>query len=212
MDVVIPLKKQGEYNELKYALRGLQVYYPDTNVHLIGAKPDWFTGHHIEAEDDPDPVFKERNIYNKILLAFQHLDRFLFLNDDHHILAPVDYLHHRGTLAAHISTRNPNGSYTHTLRNTLAIGAVNDYDVHCPIWYEKQAFDKLAALDWNKPWGYGIKSAYCHLNGLHGTEYTDMKFYHEIGDIDGRLWFSTSNGCNLRKLVLMYPEKSIWEK
>lgn len=212
MDVAIPLKKQGEYNELRYALRGLQRFYPDANVYLIGTKPDWFIGNHIEADDNPDPMFKERNIYNKITKAFEYLPSFLFINDDHHILNQVNYLHHRGSLAAHISIRNPNGSYTYTLKNTVDIGAINDYDVHCPIWYERSQFEKLAALDWNKSWGYGIKSIYCHLNNLEGTYYEDKKFYHEIGDIEGRLWFSTANGCNLRKLILMYPEKSKWEK
>lgn len=210
--IVIPLRIQPQYEELRYCLRAIEKYHPEQEILLVGAKPDWGKMmYHISHYDNPNHERKAQNIYNKILLAFEFTDKLLFFNDDHIILSPVNYLHHKGPID--LSTRQSNGTYTALLRNTLKVfPGANDYDTHCPIYYEKEKFNKLSILDWDKPHGYGIKTSYVYLNKLQGEFYPDLKFRQTIGNIEGRLYFSTDDCTNLIPLKIIFPNKSRFEK
>ena len=210
--IVIPLIQKDNYEELRYCLRAINKYHPEESVLIIGGLPNWIKNIiHVKHGDYSQIEFKARSIYEKIVEAFKHCDEMLFFNDDHHILAAVDYLHHKGPMT--IEGRHPNGTYARLLLNTLnKFPGTMDYDTHCPIWYEKDAFKELSQLDWTKPYGYGIKTSYCNLNNINGTYYPDLKFKTTIGDIADRLYFSTSDDCNLSTLELLYPNKSKFEQ
>lgn len=205
--ILIPLIAQPSYEELRYCLGAIENHHPEQPVMIAGALSSWIKNVvHLPATDHPHHEFKARSIYLKIVEAFKYFDEFLFFNDDHIILAPVDYLHHKG--AIDLSNRQSNGTYTALLRNTLQqFPGANDYDTHCPIWYNKENFAKLAQLDWNRPHGYGIKTSYCYLNKLEGEYYPDLKFKITIGDINNRLYFSTGDNCNLSPLNKIYPNR-----
>lgn len=214
MTVAIPLKAQTNYNELRFALRSLCKYHPDCELLIIGPKlPDWIKGvSHIKFPDAQFHEWKSKNIYDKVVKAFDHADELIFMNDDHMLLAPVNYYHHKGKLVDHISKRNPIGTYTILLQNTYDVfGDVNDFDTHCPIIYKKTEFEKISSLDWSKPHGYGIKTSYCALNGITGEFYPDLKFNDAIGDITGRLYFTTEDTCRLNGLSQLFPDKSKFE-
>lgn len=210
--ILIPLVQQNGYEELRYCLRAIEKYHPEQIVMIAGALPEWIRNvTYLPHGDYQHHEFKARSIYEKIVSAFKYTNELLFFNDDHIILAPVTYLHHKGPID--LSARQSNGSYTALLRNTLQqFPGANDYDTHCPIWYEKDKFAKLAALDWNKPHGYGIKTSYVYLNKLEGEYYPDLKFRQTIGNIDGRLYFSTDNCTNLTPLKELFPHKSKFER
>ena len=210
--IFIPLRNQTSYEELRYCLRAIELHHPDQEVMIAGTLPNWIKNViHLPFTDAIHHEFKARNIYLKIKEGFRYTDEMLFFNDDHIIQAPVDYLHHKGLMI--IENRHQNGTYTALLRNTLRqFPGCYDYDTHCPIHYNKEMFAKLETLDWNKPHGYGIKSSYCALNNLVGTFYPDLKFRHKIGDIEGRLYFSTDDSCDLSKLKEILPNRSKFEK
>jgi len=212
--VAIPLKKQAQYNELRYALRSLSLQYPYAEVVLIGPViPEWVTNiRHIIHEDAKFHEWKSLNIYNKIQVALKDYERVLFMNDDHYLLSGVYYSHHKGLLT--VEGRNPIGTYTKLLQNTidaLQTGAF-DFDTHCPIWYDRDKFAALAALDWTKQHGYGIKSCYCGLNNIEGDYYPDLKFNGHIGDVTGRLYFSTEDTCHIKGLKDLFPNPCVYEK
>jgi hypothetical protein len=211
--IVIPLTQQNSYEEIRYCLRAIDKFHEEQQVMIVGnTLPEWVKNiTHLLHNDYPHFEFKARSIYEKILSAFDYMDEMLFFNDDHIILAKVDYLHHKGKMDP--NDRHKNGSYTALLRNTSAqFPGCMDYDTHCPIWYEKEKFKNLAQLNWNKPHGYGIKTSYCSLNNLTGTYYPDLKFRQTIGDIEGRLYFSTDNCTNLTPLKDLFPVKSKFER
>ncbi len=215
MITVIPLRSQSEYEELRFALRSLCAQYPGTELMIVGPKiPDWmFHVEHIEYPDTIHYEWKSKNIFDKTCEAFNFTDRMLFMNDDHILLSPVDYSHHKGKLLDNILSRNPIGTYTRTLQNTYDVfGDVMDFDTHCPIWYDKEAFLRLKELDWSKEHGYGIKTSYCALNGIAGQFYEDLQFYDKIGDYSGRLYFSTNDNCQLQGLHKIFKEKCKFEK
>ena len=210
--IVIPLIQQANYNELKYCLRGIEKHHPKEQVMLVGALPNWVKNViHLPHSDSRHHEYKARNIFNKILSAFDYCDRMIFFNDDHIIFAPVDYYHHKGKMTT--EGRSPNGTYTALLRNTMQhFPDCNDFDTHCPIVYEKEAFLKLKNLNWCKPFGYGIKTSYCEINGIKGEYYPDVKFTKVVGDITNRKYITTLDGCDLRPLDAVYPNKSKFEK
>lgn len=211
--ILIPLIRTGENDELRYCLRGIAQYHPEQEVMIAGHLPQWVRNvQHVPFRDNQNYEYKTRNIYLKILEAFKHSDRVLFFNDDHFIQAQVDYVHHKGQMT--MAGRNASGTYARLLQNTMeTFPGCNDYDTHCPIWYERDKFAKLAALDWDRHYAYGIKTAYCVLNGIAGEHYPDLKFTAKviISQTKGRPYFSTSDSCDIRPLAQLYPNKSKFE-
>lgn len=225
---IIPLKKQSNYDELRYCLRALCLQYPDIRLVIVGPeRPEWINRdceifRQVWYEDAISYEWKSKNIFDKTLAGFRWSgqDKLLFLNDDHYILAPVDYSHHKGLLKDHIAKRNPLGCYTHTLQNTLqtlgevGIGKIYDFDTHCPIWYEYHRFKNFAhSVDWTKPHGYGIKTLYCSWHNIIGEYYEDIKFHESVkaDEVKDRLYFSTEDGCRLNELEKLFPHKCKFE-
>lgn len=213
--VAIPLKKQTNYNELRFALRSLCKVYPDCEVIIIGSLPSWIKGvEYIEYPDANHYEWKSKNIFEKTLKAFELTDRILFMNDDHILLSPVTYSHHKGRLIDNIKARNPIGCYTQTLMNTYErFGDIMDLDTHCPIWYDKEKFEPLKELDWSRMHGYGIKSSYCALNNIEGDFYPDLKFMNRIDrwQLIDRLYFTVDDNCDLSELKNIFPDKCKFE-
>lgn len=219
MNVVIPLLNysSNNYAELKYCLRGVEEHLGEATVYIIGGLPIWAKNiKHIEFSEDKNIEWKERNIYLKTKEAFKYVDEMLFMNDDHFLLSPFNYLHHKGSMLENKAQRHPNSSYGYTLFNTLQLLGkdINNFDTHCPIIYKKEQFAKLEQLNWNNPFGYAVKTCYVYLNGLQnkGEYYPDVKYFDSIEDVSNRLYFSTSDSCGLKKLKEIYPNKSKYEQ
>lgn len=163
--------------ELRYSLRSLAKYQQFRNVYVIGEKPYWLQNVvHVPFDESKQSRFKERNIFGKVLNAcsWQGLSKsFLFINDDHFLLEPFDTVkyYHKGPIDLNRKTDD----YKRTLKNTLNFGCKLDFDTHCPILYSIAGFKTLQRLDWNKPFGYGIKSLYCFLFNIKGEYYPDLK-------------------------------------
>lgn len=237
--IVIPLASNGFGSrwgdtELRYCLRSIEKHlkgYGD--IFLIGHKPNWVKNIiHIPATDGDKIYEKEKNIFNKIMLAVNDervTDDFLFMNDDHYLMHDYEakgfpYYYH-GTGAEQINKRTD--PYSTTLKNTYphALGAfiASYWDIHCPILYNKEGVRLIAEEDWTKKWGYCIKTLYCEEMEIEGIEYPDLKIqdqflsYSEIKElIKGRAWFSIHDRCRndsmLAVLQELYPKKSKYEK
>lgn len=161
-------------------------------------------------------------------------DYFLYMNDDHYLLRDYDLKYrfpsyHRGEIDLN---KIPNEAQTIQMRNTLnslqtvippGVKAL-DYDVHCPISFNKESFiNSFEVLP--EPWpdhGYGIKSYYSNSILREGTEARDLKFTEPAvrGEIlyklEGREWFSIGDRCLLegdmfKVLEELYPLKSKYE-
>lgn len=221
MWVVIPYKKSTGI-ELKYCLRGIEKFLPGASVLLIGEKPEWLTNvEHIPFESAKEMCFKEKNIFLKILEAKRD---FLFFNDDHFLLQPFskETYHYSGTLVKQMAEYGSNYNWI-TLHNTIdIIGDADNYYRHGPIYCRYRILEALALFDWDKPWGYCVKSLYCHYAGIKGTEYPDLKIrwpkpLHEIKLLTtGRQYFSTGNPAINEDMIAFleetYPDKSHFEK
>jgi hypothetical protein len=197
-------------------------------IFIIGYCPDWIAGCiHIPYEEDARNRFRDFNIMNKVLTACK--DRrvskdFLMVHDDHFLLENYEAIdfpyYHCGPMVP------GEGQYGETKRNTISLlggYAINNYDTHCPIVFNKEKFMRSVALaDWTKWYGYCIKTLYCYINGIDGEFMEDSKIrmpltYEEIIEqIKGRKWFSIGDRCwvpNGMKEVLqdLYSNKSKYE-
>lgn len=212
VDIVIPLNNRStQHNlELRYCLRSIEQHLTGVgNVFIIGHYPEWVSDNviNIPANEDPRNRFRDRNIMNKMLMACKDervSDDFLMVHDDHFLLADYEAgafpYYHCGHMVPGI------GQYGLTKANTISLlchdgEAINNYDCHCPIVFNKQLFKRVAQNDWSKWYGYCLKTLYCVMNGIEG-EYSDdsklrMQFlYNEIrGHIAGRKWFSIGDRC-----------------
>jgi hypothetical protein len=240
ISIVIPLSAPlgfGSRNndiELRYCLRSIEKHlsgYGD--IFLIGHKPKWVNNViHIPAEDEQRTWWKERNIYRKILLACEDprvSDDFLFMNDDHYLLADFvagEFPYYYEAFLSRITIRDD--QYGATARNTAALFNHNPchYDIHCPIVYNKEVF-KLAfeGVDWEKKHGYCIKTVYCNYLFKHfeHREYPDLKIDQPLSIdkiaalLNVRSWFSIGNksldlgGSMAGVLEQLYKTKSKFE-
>lgn len=232
--IIIPLGTGSRWNntELRFALRSIEKHLTEYgDVFIIGEYPSWLQNCiHIPATDIEQTWAKERNIFNKIMLACEDprvTDDFMFMNDDHFLLQ--DYVanqfpfYYDGLLSEKLTVTD----YKHTVKNTHEwfLGAPVDYlDIHCPILYNKKKFEWCVPMaDWSKPYGYCIKSVYTYINGFVGSpRCPDLKInqplpYAEIIKlIAGRPWFSIGDaarqGDMLQVLEDLYSVKSKYEK
>lgn len=208
MNLLIPVRANREAYTLKFAIRSICQFNDIERCLLVGFKPDWYTGEYL-----PHPDYtadrKEENIRDKTVAGSKLMGEFLFANDDHFMLSPYMGVHNKGRLSETIKSRQPNGSYTHLLQNTLSMfGDVPNVDTHYPMMMNKAGVEKTV-LDWPR-WGIGFKTTYAYLNNIHSVYHPDNK----VNDIKhaGPPYFSTSSICQgLEKLSLMFPIKSIFE-
>jgi hypothetical protein len=209
--IVIPLGRGSKYNELelRFALRSISKHltgYGD--ILIVGEYPPWLNGCiHIPATDGTQTYEKERNIFNKIMLACNDeriSDDFLFMNDDHYLLRDYEAgafpFYYDGRLSEKLTVTQ----FKQTVNNTMRAVLTRDptyTDVHCPILYNKHLFRRLEQYDWSVKYGYCIKTLYCY-ESIHGMCYEhDLKIkdplpYAEIiHQLKGRSWFSIGDGA-----------------
>lgn len=212
--IVIPLGRGSKYHdlELRMALRSVEKHltgYGD--IFIIGEKPAWIQNViHIPATDGTQTYDKERNIFNKIMIACNDervSEDFLFMNDDHYLLRDYEAVQFPYYYEGLLQDYKTVSQYKHTIWNTLKVheACFDDkyFDIHCPIVYKKKYLALLNQLDWNIPYGYAIKSLYCAAwqSMIQGLEYPDLKIKDPlpyaviIRMLQGRSWFSIGDGA-----------------
>lgn len=233
MDIVIPLGKGSRCGdlELKYCLRSIERYLPNVGaVIIVGELPQWEVRniHWLACPESNNNQNRALNICTKVLKACQDLplsDDFLFMNDDHFLLQEYSYYfpyYHRGTF--NLSRLSNNPSQLNQVRNTInRLGnRILDYDIHCPIVYNKTNFIQTFSTLGFPPYGYCIKSYYMAYNKRHSLLAEDLKFLNPLpqkeilAQLKGREWFSTGDapmvrGEMIKALDFLYPYKSKYE-
>lgn len=236
VDVVIPLGRGSKHQniELMYCLRSIERFLKGyRDIYIVTDKlPKWVTGvKHIYCEDEQGGTKRERNIYRKILAACQDTrvsENFLFMNDDHFLTdfwdaATFPYFYHY-TLRSLSKTKREWDKYLYTINNTIKeIGEdKKNFDIHCPIVYNKEKFTLLLGKsDWSTRFGFLIKSLYCYRAEIAGVPNKDIRIQSKMNYIDIALeirnngWFSINDrafeGDIKFFLKNVYGEKSSYE-
>jgi len=210
MILIIPLRNDGRYEQLRFALRSITRHHKVDRCIVVGGRPAWYTGEHIQHKDYPH-IRKEQNIRDKVLTAAATITgEFMFANDDHILLAPLTKIYNKGSMEPELAKRIGNGSYTRCLRNTYQrYGNVPNVDTHCPMIMDAELVQRTN-FDW-PDFGIGFKTCYAQENNIASEYYPDCKV-STLREVSNRLWFSMTDQFNVKELFAYFPEKSTFEK
>lgn len=218
MDVIIPYQL-SHFNELKFALRSICKYQHHSRVILVGDRPDWYQGDHIQAADvQGRPEF---SVTSKILKGIKvATEDFILWQDDiyklnYNPIKPVfcDTLEHA------VATRHQARFYN-IMRNTL--DKFPDglyYGGHTPMIINGPRFKDAVSELWSKD--MIPKTMYGNYAEIGGELVEDCKirgtvcYDYAVKWIKDRDYFSTSHyGMNrdmVRLLNELFPEKCKYE-
>lgn len=232
MKILIPYKRPDNDISLKYSLRSLLKHLPyqfePYDLIIVGDAPKGFTRFlHIAAADDPRATLREKNIADKLLLGcseIAHNEETLYAHDDH-FLKNDPTLKPSNTFPFYYSDQfSGNGTYKKTVTNTInATGQQRNYDIHLPkTILPATMISVLKEADWQKPWGYCIKTLYCAGNTEKPHTITTDNVIREplseaeiSGRIRNRFFFSIKdealNSAMITTLEKLYPEPTIFE-
>jgi hypothetical protein len=191
MDVVyINQKTPWKNQELLYSLRSLEKFVANYNrVFLVGYKPDFISEEVIHVPYDDKFVNRATNIMMKVLTASEQEDLsedFMLLNDDYFFVDHIDGptypyyfkcdLQHTIQIQRNEYQKHVIPTYKELIDRKLP---TKNFDTHKPIIYNKELFQNVVQeYDWNRPYGFILRSIYCNTLGIEGIERVDNKINH----------------------------------
>jgi hypothetical protein len=176
--------KEGINEELKYSIRSVVESFPDSNIWVVGGKPDWYVGNYINVEQKESKYKNAVENLKTISTSDQISESFVLMNDDFYIIKKIDKIEnfHGGYLLNKINLYqklNGNSQYTRKLSGTYkklkALGFENplDYELHVPMIMEKEKLKIILELIDQFLW----RSIYGNKFEVGGTEMQDVKVY-----------------------------------
>lgn len=188
--------RRGDNEELRYSIRSVLASFPDSNVWVVGGKPDWYGGNFIKTNriaNKYDQV--ESNLQS--LVDSKHIsETFVLMNDDFFIVKPVssiEYFHRGSLLSAYNDLVKHMGQpdlYANKLwkmlkgiNNELNIKDPLSYELHVPMVMEKSKLSTLLGKRYPM-W----RSFYGNKYSVGGSPMADVKVYshnaHSYRSID----------------------------
>ena len=176
--------KEGINEELKYSIRSVVESFPDSDIWVVGGKPDWYVGNYIKVEQRESKYKNAVENLKTISVSDQISESFVLMNDDFYIIKKIDKIEnfHGGYLLNKINIYqklNGNSQYTRKLSGTYkklkALGFENplDYELHVPMIMEKTKLKTVLELVDQFLW----RSIYGNKFEVGGTEMQDVKVY-----------------------------------
>jgi hypothetical protein len=176
--------KEGINEELKYSIRSVIESFPDSNIWVVGGKPDWYVGNYINVEQKESKYKNAVENLKTISTSDQISESFVLMNDDFYIIKKINKIEnfHGGYLLNKINLYqklNGNSQYTRKLSGTYkklkALGFENplDYELHVPMIMEKEKLKIILELIDQFLW----RSIYGNKFEVGGTKMQDVKVY-----------------------------------
>jgi len=228
MDLVY-ICRDGENEELRYSIRSAVKNLPHDKIWVVGGKPDWYTGNHIQVNQTRSKYVNARNNLKAVCSEEGISDSFILMNDDFYIInkvRSVPYMY-SGTLDDKIENREGtfNGnSYTTLLRETLGYlsrkkkSLILDYELHVPMVMEKKKLEKILKLS-------GLwRSIYGNIFDVGGIKIRDVKVYtktnkfynssYDINNLEYDYLSSDDSSFEMVKSSVLekrFPSKTVYE-
>jgi hypothetical protein len=176
--------RSGDNEELRYSIRSVARLFPEARVWVVGGKPSWYKGNHIEVEQNQDKYTNALNNIIAICNSKEISDSFIFMNDDFFILKSFDLneTFHGGFLIDKINrykTITRSSKYITKLESTYrmlsqqGVEGILDYELHVPIRLEKAKLESIVREHPTFLW----RSTYGNLFKVGGTQIKDVKVY-----------------------------------
>ena len=176
--------KDGFNEELKYSIRSVVQSFPDSNIWVVGGKPDWYVGNYIEVNQVHTKYKNAAENLKKICSSSEISESFILMNDDFYIIKKINNIenYHGGYLLNKINLYqkiNGNSNYTRKLAATykkiigLGIADPLDYELHIPMIMEKEKLKEVLQYEDKFLW----RSMYGNIFNVEGKEMQDVKVY-----------------------------------
>lgn len=170
--VVIPYKKSAAAGEeLRYALRAWEKYFPGCKIVVIGDREDWFSPEVICIEMEVLSNNPQIDVANKLMVAIaadEIPEDFIWSNDDILPVSPIhigdiQLLKANGLLTN--SKPGLNGVYAENMQRTIELLQkyklpVWDYSTHTPFYFNKEKLSSVISQLRADETGYLISSLY----------------------------------------------------
>jgi hypothetical protein len=228
MDLVY-ICRDGENEELRYSIRSAVKNLPHDKIWVVGGKPDWYTGNHIEVDQAKGKYANARNSLKAVCDSKEISESFILMNDDFYIINKTDTVPYMyaGTLSDKIDQREDifsGNTYTTLLKQTLGslsrkrVRVVLDYELHVPMIMEKKKLQKVLKLS-------GLwRSVYGNVFNVGGVKIRDVKVYdkknkfyansYDINNLEFDYLSSNDDSFEMiKEMVLeeMFPNKTGYE-
>lgn len=192
-DVVYVLGTGSKWsnNEIRFSLRSLEKNLLNFGqVFVVGECPAFLQNVvHIPARDIFNPAINaDGNIITKVLAACKDKrlsDDFLFINDDHLVIKPIDVNDvpplHKGDMTTYKPDYWKLNYWRGRLKSTMEVLRERKlptlhFDCHTPIIFNKEKFFEIMnTFDYKQGIGYTMKSLYGNMVYPDGPFLTDQK-------------------------------------
>lgn len=244
-DVVYVLGTGSNWNnnEIRFSLRSIEKNAVNCgNIFIVGEKPGFLSNEiiHLPAADIFNPNLNaDGNIITKVLKACEDerlSEDFLFINDDHLILKPVDLKEipafHKGDMTEYPESYWWTSNYWRSSRLKKTMETLVEkgltafhFDCHTPILFNKKIFpDVMKRFNYQEGAGLTMKSLYGNsiyaesgklLNGEKKTVFKNMDIDHLTKRLEDCDFMSFNDeGLNAALKMWLYdhfPDRSQWE-
>lgn len=174
------LCRPGPNEELRYSLRSVDYFYPDSTVWVVGGKPKWYSGNFISVGQTGDAFRNVALNLSKIVASKEIPEDIIIMNDDFFFLEYLDTIpsYISGTLKDRISLHRSNGinsSYVSKLMQSYRHCKAHsreplDFDIHVPMPVKKSNLAKIV----NDPVMW---------RSNYGNQFADPKTIEKICDV-----------------------------
>ncbi len=176
--------KEGVNEELKYSIRSVVQSFPNSNIWIVGGKPDWYIGNYIKVNQVHTKYKNAVENLKKICSSSEISNEFVLMNDDFYIIKKINSIEtfHGGYLLNKLNLYqkiNGNSNYTRKLNATykrikgIGIEDPLDYELHIPMIMEKEKLREALHNNDQFLW----RSIYGNMFKVGGSEMQDVKVY-----------------------------------
>lgn len=180
--------RSGKNEELRYSIRSVLNSFPDSNIWVVGGRPDWYCGNYIEVSQDKNTYTNAMNNLKAICNSIEIDENFIIMNDDFFIvnkISDIKYFY-GGTLLEKISLyKQLTGSSSYIDRLVTTFNKLErynieqplDYELHVPFPVNKTNLHKIL----NKNDKLLYRSFYGNMFNVGGLKIKDVKIYDRTG-------------------------------
>lgn len=204
--------KDGFNEELKYSIRSVVESFPDSNIWVVGGKPDWYVGNYIQVNQIHTKYKNAAENLKKICSSSEISKSFILMNDDFYIINKPDSFNYyydgllEDKIQMHMSEYGIS-KYARVLSEAnkklkkMGFSQPLNYDVHTPIMFEKEKLAQIINLS-NAP-----RSMYGNIYGVGGEKITDIKIYKHTKSIYINGYFLSSEDNSFSKVSGLLQSK-----